>query len=331
MASAFNSGQGLANRLLYEAVEESQVQTIGSPAETPSSGIRMNVITKSGGNDFHGGAAINEFAHWMQSNNVDENLSSQGIVATGLESRYLRSGEFGGRIVRDQLWFYAAARTRADVTPIAGFLKPDGAQGYNTPKQPMRSAKVSYQMHPLQRLCFWNQWEYRDQQAAGASRFYDYDSRGDHKNNTNTRKLEYQLVHGNKIFTALAGSNTLEAGPYPSLSPNPSTVDQVTQKVTGGENKTGVGNGYFRYATRGTFSWYIADGFHGSHDVKSGLDYTWGEGNNFTGNRDIGNYILVYRSGVPFQLNAQNNLSDPHTRSLHRHLRPGPRGRSTGA
>ncbi|MCU1385128.1 MAG: hypothetical protein JWL71_3825 [Acidobacteria bacterium] len=314
VASAFNSGQGLANRLLYEAVEESQVQTIGSPAETPSSGIRMNVVTKSGGNDFHGGASLTQFAHWMQSNNVDSALSAQGIVATGLEQRSLRSGEFGGRLVRDKLWFYAAARSRADVTPIAGFLKPDGSQGYNTSKQPMWSAKLSYQMTPAQRLIFWNQWEYREQDAASATRFYDYDSRGDHKNNTNTRKIEYQLVRGNKIFTALAGSNTLEAGPYPSLSPNPSTVDQVTQKVTGGENKVGVGNGYFRYAARGTFSWYKADGFHGNHDVKSGLDYTWGEGNNFTGNRDIGNYILVYRSGVPFQLNAQNNPSDPHNK-----------------
>ena len=95
-------------------VEEAKVGTFGSPAEVPTRGVLINGIVKSGSNDFHGSGFYAFQNHVLQSNNIDSALNAQGISAPGqLEFRTDYSGDLGGRLVRNKLWFYVGGRRRA--------------------------------------------------------------------------------------------------------------------------------------------------------------------------------------------------------------------------
>ena len=68
---------------------------------------------KTGGNNFHGSGFFSGTNYHFQSNNIDDTLRSQGITSPNtLEKQWDGSGDVGGRIVRDKLWFYVAIRRR---------------------------------------------------------------------------------------------------------------------------------------------------------------------------------------------------------------------------
>src|SRR5206468_4085960 len=69
------------NHYDYSAIEESSVQTVGNNAESPTHGIQINVILKSGGNDFHGSGFFSGTGHRLESSNIDAKLISLGIDA----------------------------------------------------------------------------------------------------------------------------------------------------------------------------------------------------------------------------------------------------------
>ncbi len=102
---------------IEDAVEETQVLTSGISAEYGRfSGGVVNAITKSGGNEFSG-SARGDFtnAAWrdetpLEVQNGTERESSTNDVITGT---------LGGKIIQDQLWFFAAGRDTSTTTQIA--------------------------------------------------------------------------------------------------------------------------------------------------------------------------------------------------------------------
>lgn len=112
--------------LTMNFVEEVQVMTGGYSAEFGrSTGGVFNVITKSGGNEFHGDV----FGYYSDSSWSDArprilekgvthfaNLNDQADVGLSL----------GGPIMRDRLWFFAAFNPSRKTTEIGGFRDADG-------------------------------------------------------------------------------------------------------------------------------------------------------------------------------------------------------------
>lgn len=97
---------GNSNNLFIEdAIQETQVLTSGISAEYGRfSGGVVNVITKSGGNDFHGAFRMNT---WKPS--WTDELPFETAPRADTWSRFLE-GTIGGPIVRDRLWFFNADR-----------------------------------------------------------------------------------------------------------------------------------------------------------------------------------------------------------------------------
>ena len=91
----------------FEAVEQLDIAMFGAPAEYGSfTGASLNVVTKSGGNDFHG--EINLFAQredWVSDNTFKVKMF--GITLP--ESRNLNNPAIaiGGPIIKDKIWFFA--------------------------------------------------------------------------------------------------------------------------------------------------------------------------------------------------------------------------------
>ncbi|HWC64546.1 MAG TPA: TonB-dependent receptor, partial [Thermoanaerobaculia bacterium] len=93
--------------LNYEFIQEMQVKTGGYEAEYGrSTGGIINVITKSGGNEFHGDA----FGYY-DSDSLQANTKHVGETAQGASAGFTRADfgvDVGGFIVRDKLWFFGA-------------------------------------------------------------------------------------------------------------------------------------------------------------------------------------------------------------------------------
>ncbi len=94
--------------LNFEFVQEVEVKTGGYEAEYGhSTGGIINVITKSGGNDFHGDA----FAYIDRDSLQADNKHTGEVVAAGIQTGYKRSdfgADLGGYFLKDRIWFFAA-------------------------------------------------------------------------------------------------------------------------------------------------------------------------------------------------------------------------------
>jgi len=109
--------------LINESVAEIQVITGGLPAEVGNvGGAYINVVTKSGGNEFSGqlGAYFNSES-W-QGNNLNDELKDQGVTETPtITSSNDYSFNLGGPIARDKLWFNVGYWMNDQTTSVNGF------------------------------------------------------------------------------------------------------------------------------------------------------------------------------------------------------------------
>src|SRR5262249_33840367 len=98
-------GDIVAVNLNYDAIQDVEVKALGAEASDGSSmvGQYMNIVTKSGGNVFHGSAALFLIPQRFNDSNV------QGIPVNQRED-YQPDLTLGGPIARDKLWFFAAYR-----------------------------------------------------------------------------------------------------------------------------------------------------------------------------------------------------------------------------
>ena len=96
-----------------DMVEDVSVKTGGVTADEPmGTGIVMNVVTKSGGNEFSGSTAfaLQNFA-W----NGDNSVELEGTAGTPTTSQVRQfDGSLGGPIAQDKAWFFFSYR-RADL------------------------------------------------------------------------------------------------------------------------------------------------------------------------------------------------------------------------
>ncbi|HEX9173609.1 MAG TPA: carboxypeptidase regulatory-like domain-containing protein [Telluria sp.] len=107
-----------------EIIQEQQILTGGIPAEyAGGSGLVSKVITKSGGNDFHG--SVNYYLQHESFVAKSKHNTSSGFAT------YDSAATLGGPIIRDKLWFFGSFQKKVRDTDVV-----DGTTG-----APMRSVK----------------------------------------------------------------------------------------------------------------------------------------------------------------------------------------------
>lgn len=91
--------------LNYDAIQDVEIKALGAEAADGSSmvGQFMNIVTKSGGNNFHGSVALFTIPQDFNGSNVE------GIPANRRED-YQPDLTLGGPIQRNRAWFFAAYR-----------------------------------------------------------------------------------------------------------------------------------------------------------------------------------------------------------------------------
>lgn len=114
----------------YDSFEEIQVSTSGHPAEIQTPGVFLNIVLKSGTNQFRGGGAFYLENDTLQADNLDDSLRARGVAQSNKLERYLDySLELGGPIRRDRAFFYVNF-ARQQIDPfVIGFFLPTGEPG----------------------------------------------------------------------------------------------------------------------------------------------------------------------------------------------------------
>ena len=303
-----NSGNQGGNYWDQTAFEEATVQTVGASASVPVRGIGINAIIKSGGNDFHGSYSYAGTGQNLQSNNIDAALAAQGITSGNpVLIRADTGGDFGGRLVRDKVWFYTAGRYRWERDQTLQCFQDDGVTpcvsknslGYGT-------GKVTYQMNQQNKLIGFLQFTDK-YTMSGGSRLSSYDSRTAYTIPIYTGKGEWQRVHGNLVTSVQFGVFNWTRQSTDYFSTAVATSDQKTGVITGIATGASLGpQPEYRVQPNASLTWYKPDWFHGNHTIKAQGGYQWirtDVGYHFL---PPGNYAQILQSGVPFEITAYN-------------------------
>jgi hypothetical protein len=104
-------------------VDEIAITVGGGLGESDIGGPLMNIIPRSGGNNFSGSAFFNTAGKWSSSENLSDEIRALNPNLRqnpGVINAYDWSASFGGPIVRDRLWFFGSYRDLSTQSPMDG-------------------------------------------------------------------------------------------------------------------------------------------------------------------------------------------------------------------
>jgi hypothetical protein len=119
-------GNGTTGAGNIGAFQEMQVDTGAISAEQKEGGLRINLVPRDGGNEFHTDLDASFASQGMQSSNFTQDLKDRGLrTPNRLDKYYDLNPSLGGRIMRDKLWFFTTARYlyTADFAPVFSNLE----------------------------------------------------------------------------------------------------------------------------------------------------------------------------------------------------------------
>ncbi len=315
-----NSVPDLAN------TEEVDVKTYGNGAEVKEAGAVINMVTKSGGNEFHG--RFSEAYMRQPGGNITPELEARGLrVGTSLQYFNDASADLGGRIVRDKLWFYGSIRDRRNETTRPGLVLDPGPDGvYLTGDEP-----AAFPTSTLQNPTIKGQYQMtRKYQFVADYAREVTNSDADSQNTpfsaqpTNAPDFSHLAFEATQVFkwvptrwkAEMKGTPTdrlffdqqfgrstylLNYSQQPSCGTTPGTYNRNTLMITGcGIQRE---SDFTMWVADGSVT-YLPSGFlGGNHELKFGYQVSLRD---ITGNAKVtgsGNYHLMYDTvnGVPNQ------------------------------
>jgi hypothetical protein len=127
IAAPFNGG-GVSTYILDSVnVDEVAVTVAGGLGESDIGGPVMNLVPRSGGNQFRGSAFINNAGDWSRGNNLTAELTAPSpgpnlAETPGIINSYDTSVSYGGPIKRDRLWFFGSYRSLETAAAVTGVV-----------------------------------------------------------------------------------------------------------------------------------------------------------------------------------------------------------------
>ena len=255
--------------------QEVQVTTAGiSTHKGDAPGAIFNFVTKSGGNDFHGGANLYCPDKNTRASNITDELRTAGLATGGGVDRYRDTGVLlGGPIVKNRAWFFGNYR-RNDYDES----KPDfRAPLTNRDNQLFTKGSVQASANNKVEVGV----------AYRKYRNFPYTATASFRNSADARTwmaVEKEQWFINPGWTSVLGSaTTLEvhgsSGIYKLLAANPnndgstSYRDLATSIVSGGDFHAAGDNRRNRHQVKADVSHFRDNWAGGSHTFRTG--YQW--------------------------------------------------------
>jgi hypothetical protein len=138
-------------------VQEVQVAGLGADAEYGGfTGAVVNLITKSGGNTFHG-----DLRAYYSGGSLNSDNAPPGAEGTNtLDSDVDVSASFGGPVVTDSLWYYVSGNRRdRTIEPFYNAGAPEDDRANNERILTRVMGKLTWQLDQSNRLMFLADWD----------------------------------------------------------------------------------------------------------------------------------------------------------------------------
>ena len=148
VSSAWFGGGQYSTPIAYNVVEEQQVVGLGAPAEYGGfTGVYVNIITKSGGNQFHGDAQVLYRGKSWQSSNVSASDETWRLLGeTPASNDFTGSFHLGGPVIKDRLWFFGGVEYNKETIMLE-------STGKNSPRTlPKFFSKFTFQPSQQDRI-----------------------------------------------------------------------------------------------------------------------------------------------------------------------------------
>lgn len=303
--------------IVYEAVEEMQVLRGSLPAEIGNvAGQYVNLVTKSGGNAFHGDAAIYYKDEGLQSDNVDSGLAEAGIEPTVLTDYEDWSFNLGGPVSRDELWFNVAAGVRDTSQDVTGFPEDEAFEN------DFLFAKLRWQ--PSQQhsvVAMYNSHDF------SLNHFANLPLSQHSPEATRRREIEHEILKlqwigvlsDQALLEVDLGISDRKEGVLAQKGSSHAYFDLVTGRLSGGSFQSNVFD-ESRDLARVSFSLF-RDGAHGSHEFKFGVEYEESEVDIFSSTGDspvLAHLLFAGAPGLALFANSAAGVSTPAlTEGLH--------------
>jgi hypothetical protein len=151
-----NFGNGSAVGVYYNdgMIQETSYQTSAIPAEVSQGGIRINMIPREGGNQFHIAFYGIGATGGMESNNVPASQIASGLLKAGnhFSNVYDVNGSVGGPIKKDKLWFFSTVRRWGVNEFVANTFDTSGAQALDDNRITDALLRLTWQINSKNKL-----------------------------------------------------------------------------------------------------------------------------------------------------------------------------------
>ena len=264
---------GLLQLFPLEAIQEFNFVTQRYKAEYGrSNGGVMNIVTKSGTNDFHGSWFTNFRDTSLNAKTKTEKINN---LPKGEYERYQYGGSFGGPIAQNKAHFFGAfERTQQDTTQSVNTLGlfPDQDGVFPTPmRENLFTAKASANLTPTQYLSV-RYGRNTNSQVYGATTRRVSESWGDSENTFNSFNVNHNWVLGGSklnefVFQWADFANNVAARTPDAQQTFPNGV------IIGYNTNTPQTTEQRKFQFRDDFSWGKTGWGGLGHDFKAGINY----------------------------------------------------------
>jgi hypothetical protein len=294
----------------YGSFEEVSVSTAGHSAETGSPGLFSNLVSKSGGNTYHGTIYQDYQNDKMQAFNIDADQIAAGVTGgSRLGPREVNrsdvwhdtNADVGGYVVRDKLWWYGSYRYLTVRQWFANYpAEPQQSRGQNF------TGKFTYQLSNNNKFIGYVQRTEKLQinrldafrLSATAAINESRESTWYQDYNSGVWKGEYNRVIGNNAFAEVRGGAYWFTFPTMRQTEALRYEDLGTRIVRGGNQNRVQDRG--RPQVLGSLS-YFKDDWWGTHNLKVGGNYfrewQWNDADGFPEQ-----VVHVYNNGAPIEV-----------------------------
>ncbi|MCP5107449.1 MAG: TonB-dependent receptor [bacterium] len=258
-----------------DIMEEISIQSGGLSAEYGSvKGAVINVITKSGGNQFSGTASFYYDHESLQSENT------KGTVLYDPDGNSEKTGRkfsmepvltLGGPLVKDKLWFFTNLSMATQETYAPGYPH-DGTEDLPADqKQYFPYLKFTYQ--PNQKNKFILSWNYSDRirNHRGADRFESVESTVKQNTPTHVFNLHWTKTFGDNFFGNIKFGMVKFNMNLDAKQPGTFFENYTTSFGTGSAWRNKDDNWRDRYQVNLDGTTFVDD-FMGSHEIKFGAE-----------------------------------------------------------
>lgn len=309
----------------YDAFEEIQISMSSHSAEIGPPGVSLNIITKTGSNEFHGDAGFyysegeKEILFPWQADNITEDLIDQGVTHGNPLDYYLDySFNIGGPIIKDKLWFWGLRSLQKIHRFVEGF-EWEGKPFPETTDLSNWMAKLDFQITARHKIA--GSWIYdlKDKPVRGAGLYYPPEAAFEQYSNKNMFQFHWTSILSDNAFLDLRfGTMFMNFPLAPTDQANPDVWPIREYKTVGpgtaypdapylrGYHRSSY---YYRLYDRnrlqwtGFFDYYMDDFLGGSHEWKVGFQIS-----KFFTTNDRYNYgpRLGLRYGEPYNIRTVN-------------------------